>query len=212
MKKPESVVNLTELGRVRLSDNFFMRDMLYSEVANHHGMPNVPDFPDIAIETGSRLCQELLEPLQKTFGKISIRSAYRSPSVNAFCNEKQKNGKSGYSCASNAANYAHHIWDYADTNGRKGALATVVVNRYIDYFDRTQDWQSLAWWIHDHLPYGSLYFYPKLCAFNIGWHENPARRIDSYVAPKGCLTKPGMDNHGGDHSNHYNEAIKRLNT
>ena len=26
-------------------------------------------------------------------------------------------------------------------------------------------------------------------------HEEPERRIDSYVAPKGCLTRPGMANH-----------------
>ena len=38
----------------------------------------------------------------------------------------------------------------------------------------------MAWWIHDHLPYASLYFFAKLGAFNIGWHEAPERRIDSY--------------------------------
>ena len=40
-------------------------------------------------------------------------------------------------------------------------------------------------------------FYPKLCALNIGWHENPKRRIDSYITPKGCITKSGMNNHFG---------------
>jgi len=43
----------------------------------------------------------------------------------------------------------------------------------------------------------------KLAAFNISWHENPAKRIDSYVEPKGCLTKPEMANHTGDHSEMY---------
>ena len=32
---------LEELGRVRLSPNFFMRDMLYREIANFHGKPMV---------------------------------------------------------------------------------------------------------------------------------------------------------------------------
>ncbi|WP_257223106.1 MULTISPECIES: hypothetical protein [unclassified Acinetobacter] len=59
-----------------------MRDFLYSEIANWYGVPNVPDHPDIAIRTGSKLCEELLEPLQEKFGRIAIRSAYRSPSVN----------------------------------------------------------------------------------------------------------------------------------
>ena len=46
-------------------------------------------------------------------------------------------------------------------------------------------------------------FFPKLSAFNIGWHEQPKRRISSFVAPRGVLTKPGYDNHEGDHSAHY---------
>lgn len=40
-------------------------------------------------------------------------------------------------------------------------------------------------------------------AFNIGWHERPVRRIDSFIAPRGCLTKPGMANHGGEHGRWY---------
>lgn len=210
MRKPVSVSSLTKLGRVRLSDSFFMRDMLYSEVANLHALSNIPDFPDLAIETGSRLCQDLLEPLQKTFGKVSIRSAYRSPTVNQFCNDQQRAGKSDYGCASNEANYAGHIWDYRDENGHAGATATVVVNSFIPYFEDTKDWQSLAWWIHDYLPYSNLHFYPKFAAFNISWHEVPKKSIGSYIAPSGCLTKPGMDNHDGDHASIYAEALKHL--
>ena len=36
---------LTQLGRVRLSKSFFMRDMLHSEIAQIHGLSNVPDNP-----------------------------------------------------------------------------------------------------------------------------------------------------------------------
>ena len=79
----------------------------------------------------------------------------------------------------------------------------MIVAAFIDHFEKTGDWQSLAWWIHDHLPYGDLEFYPKLAAFNITWHESPARSIYSYVKPRGWLTKPGMDNHEGDHSGFY---------
>ena len=61
----------------------------------------------------------------------------------------------------------------------------------------------MAWWIHDNLPYSQLQFFSKLAAFNIGWHERPRRRIDSYIDPRGCLTQPGMDNHMGDHSPLY---------
>lgn len=197
MRKPGSVKSLEELGRVRLSDSFFMRDMLYSEIANFHGMPNIPDNPELAIKAGERLCQDLLEPLQTAFGRISVRSAYRSPTVNGFGNANN------LSCGRNETNYGDHIWDVRDANGHMGATATVVVNSFIPYYERTGDWPALAWWIHDHLPYSSLYFSPKLAAFNINWHETPKRRIDSYVKPRGCLTKPGMDYHGESHAGAY---------
>ncbi len=66
-----------------------MRDFLYSEIANWYGVPNIPDHPNIAIRTGTELCQQLLEPLQDKFGRIAIRSAYRSPSVNQLGKEKR---------------------------------------------------------------------------------------------------------------------------
>src|SRR4051794_38875449 len=74
---------LEELGRVRLSPNFFMREFPHSEIAQFYGLINVPDDPKLALEAGSRLCTELLEPLQTEFGRIVIRSGYRSPEVNA---------------------------------------------------------------------------------------------------------------------------------
>lgn len=197
MKSPKTVKALEELGRVRLSKSFFMRDMLYSEISNFHGIPNIPDHPDLAVHSATKLCEELLEPLQDAFGRISIRSAYRSPAVNKFGNEN------GLSCAQNEANYAGHIFDYRDKNGHCGATATVIVNSFIEYFEQTGDWQAMAWWIHDNLPPCSLYFFPKMAAFNITWHEAPQRTIKSYIKPKGTLTKPGMSNFEGSHKTHY---------
>jgi hypothetical protein len=54
------------------------RDFLHSEIADLHGIPNIPDDPNLAIAAGRRLCEELLEPLQATFGRLAIRSAYRA--------------------------------------------------------------------------------------------------------------------------------------
>ena len=197
LKTPKSVGKLEELGRVRLSANFFMRDFLYSEIANLHGIPNVPEDPDLAIAAGTRLCEEILEPLNAAFGRIAIRSAYRSPTVNAFGNEKN------YSCARNEANYASHIWDRRDAQGRMGATACIVIPRFADRFEAGADWRALAWWIHDHLPYSRMFFFPIRAAFNLQWREEPERRIDSYLEPAGCLTRPGMANHGGSHAEWY---------
>lgn len=202
-KKPETVSALDELGRVRLSKSFFMREFLYSEVANLHGIPNIPDDPDLAVMVGKRLCEELLEPLHATFGKVVVRSAFRSCDVNDFCNQQQRAKKKGYTCASNEANFAGHIWDRRDAYGLAGATACIVIPWFVDRYEQGEDWRSLAWWIHDHLPYSSLYFFPKLAAFNISWYEIPERRISSYITPKGCLTKPGMLNHSGAHTEFY---------
>ena len=196
-RRPGSVRGLEELGRVRLSPSFYLRDFLYSEIANFCAIPNLPDNPDLAIAAGSRLCAELLEPLQATFGRIAVRSAYRAPAVNAFGNAH------GFSCASNARNHARHIWDRRDAQGGIGAVASIAIPWFADRYAAGTDWRALAWWIHDHLPYSELQFFPKLAAFNIGWHERPKRRIDSFIAPKGCLTRPGMPNHAGSHAAFY---------
>lgn len=203
MNRPNTVASLSEFGRVRLSKTFFMRDFLFSDIASIHGFNNVPDDPDLAIAAGKRLCEDLLEPLQDVFGRIAIRSAFRSVEVNGFGNEMQRAKKSGYNCASNEANYAAHIWDRRDASSCMGATACIVLPSFWDRFQAEGDWRKLAWWIHDHLPYSALYFYPRYWAFNISWHEKPERRIDSYTKPVGCLTKPGMANHEGSHEGEW---------
>jgi len=179
MRKPTTVAALTELGRVRLSRSFFMRDMLHSEIAQIHGLANVPDDPDLAVEVGTRLCEDLLEPLQDRWGPLRVRSAYRSVEVNALGNT------SGYNCAANEKNFAGHIWDRRDAQGCKGATACVVLPAFYDAHLEEGGWQVLARWIDDTLPYASACFFPTYWAFNIQWHERPLRRIDSYAEPKG---------------------------
>lgn len=197
MRTIGSVAALEDFGRIRLSKSFFMRDFLYSDISSFHGIPNVPDDPELAVLAGRMLCERLLEPLAATFGGISIRSAYRCCRVNAYGNEHMLN------CASNERNYAAHIWDRRDARGCMGATACIVVRWFADRYAGGADWRGLGWWIHDHLPYSRLCFFPKLAAFNINWHERPERRIDSFIEPRGCLTKPGMDNHGGGHAEWY---------
>jgi hypothetical protein len=194
MRRPATIRALEDFSRVRLSRSFFMRDFLYSEIAAQQGFANIPDDPESAIAAGTQLCETLLEPLQASFGRIALRSGYRSPEVNHFGNVH------GYSCASNERDRARHIWDQRDAAGALGAMVTIVVPWLLD---KHCGWLPMAWWIHDHLPYSELQFFPKLLAFNIAWSEKPKRRITSYVTPKGLLTKPGMPNHDGDHADQY---------
>jgi hypothetical protein len=201
LKSPTSVKTLEDFGRIRLSESFFMRDFLYSEISQIEGILNIPDDPELAILAGTQLCENVLEPIQARFGRISIRSGYRSCAVNA----KGAENRNQYNCSRNETNYARHIWDRRDAkHGGMGATACIVVNSFIPYYEQTQDWGALAWWIHDNVPgYSVLEFFPKLAAFNVSWSEHPEKMISSYVAPKGILTRLGMSNFEGMHEREY---------
>lgn len=210
MRVPKSVKSLEEFGRIRLSKSFFMREFLYSEIAQIERIPNIPENPTHVVEVGRKLCEDVLEPIQDGLGRIGIRSAYRCPSVNA----KGAENNNQYNCAKNEKNYGRHIWDYpSDNDGAKGATVCIVVPSFLEYYERTGHWQALAWWVHDNIPlYSSMYFYPKLAAFNITWSERPEKRIDSYITPKGCLTKRGDPNFEDSHEREYREFLSGIGT
>ncbi|MDH2327774.1 hypothetical protein QCN27_12960 [Cereibacter sp. SYSU M97828] len=185
MRKPGSVRGLEALGRERLSRHFFMRDFLYSEIGNFRGIQNIPDDPELALHVGRMLASELLDPLVETFGPIAIRSAYRSPAVNAY------GSRHGLGCASNEASRADHIWDRRDAAGRCGACTSVVVPWFADQYDRGRDWRDLAWWLFDHLDFHAVTFFPKRAAFNLAWREQPEKRISSWIGPQRRIHRPG---------------------
>ena len=212
MPAPTSVSELTELGRVRLSEHFFMREMLYSEVANFHGLANMPDDPDLAIAVGKRICEEILEPLHQAFGHVSVRSAYRSALVNGFCNDRyvESGGRDpGYFCSDNDYAAARHLWDRRDADGYLGGTVSIIIPWYLPHFEETGDPRPLAWWIKDNVPaFSELIFFPWLCAFNIRWYEGPSDQpvIINDGSDEGgdlLLTERGTANFDGDHGALY---------
>jgi hypothetical protein len=176
--------SLETLGRVRLSRHFYMRDFLYSEIGNFHQIRNLPDDPELAIENGRQLCERLLDPLEETFGRLAVRSGYRSPELNAFGNQHKLN------CARNDNPLECHIWDRASGEAAI-AGASVVIPWFADHYAEGRDWRDLAWWLHDHLPYSDIWFFPKLPAFNLVWRARPLRTVSSYIAPRGTLLRAG---------------------
>ena len=184
MRKPASMWSLETVGRVRLSKHFYMRDFLYSEISGFHGIPNIPDNPDLAIENGRAFCNALLDPLEETFGRIAVRSGYRSRALNDYGNANKLN------CAASDNPIECHIWD-RNSGDAAIAGASVVIPWFADQYDQGRDWRDLAWWVHDHLPYSEMWFFPKLAAFNLVWRPDPLRTISSYIAPKGMLLRAG---------------------
>jgi hypothetical protein len=212
--KPDSpfsdVATLTEFGRQRLSDNFFMREMLYSEVGNFYGVPNIPENPERALAVGRQVATRLLEPLKQAFGHVSIRSAYRSPTLNAFCNDLFQRGDAACWCTDNEKNAARHIWDRLDSNGYLGGTVTVFLPLYLAHYEQTGDFCPLAWWICDHVTdYAEVFFFRKLCAFNIRWYQGPSEKEIWFLDPprRELLTRTGLDGHAGEHSALYANII-----
>ncbi len=176
-----SYSGLDKLGRVALSKCFHLREFLYSEIAVEYRLRNVPDKERAtdAIASGTKLCELLLQPLQDTFGRVHVRSGYRSRAVNAA-------GVDKHNCARD--NDGFHIWEYPSTAGHgAGATACISIPRVSkQVFAGRADELALAWWIHDNLPsWSCLEFFSTPrgsdeLAFNIGWHERPMKVIHSW--------------------------------
>jgi hypothetical protein len=186
MRRPASMWSLETFGRTRLSRHFYMRDFLYSEISAFHGIPNVPENRDLTIENGRAFCTALLDPLEETFGRVAVRSGYRSPALNRYGNEN------GLNCAANDNPLECHIWDRGSGSAAI-AGASIVIPWFADQYEKGRDWRDLAWWVHDHLPYSEMWFFPKLAAFNLVWRPEPLRTISSYIAPRGTLLRAGHE-------------------
>ena len=174
---------LDKLGWVRLSEHFYMRQFLHSEISAAYGIQNIPDDPDLAVENGTVLCETILEPSVRAFGPIIIRSGFRSAALNEFGHRNH------LMCASNQKNYAHHIWDHRDESGHKGASACIVVPGLKERETALATRQAFADWIDDNLPYHSATFFKRGHSMNIGWHERPKGGVYN-LATSRYLVKP----------------------
>lgn len=82
MRRTCSPGEYEKLARVRLSDNFLMRDFLFSTHAASLGLSNYPtDDIEQVIASGKQLCTQVLEPIQERFGRFAITFGYQSREV-----------------------------------------------------------------------------------------------------------------------------------
>ena len=134
--------------------------------------------------TDCNLILGYLDPNAMLAGRLAIRSGYRAPDLNAYGNAHRLN------FARNDNPLECHIWD-RDSGAAAIAGTSLVIPWFADRYARGRDWRDLAWWLHDHLPYSDLWFFPKLAAFNLVWRPEPLRTISSYIAPRGTLLRAG---------------------
>jgi hypothetical protein len=206
-----TVNQLEDFGRTQLSKSFYMREFLYSEISQVHGIANVPDDLELAIRAGRALCENVLEPIQDRLGRISVRSAYRSVAVNA----RGAENRNQYNCA--ADNAASHTWDRLE-RGFMGATACIVVTSFVPYYQRTGDWTALAWWIHEHVPaYADMQFFRKLAAFNVRWFEEPGYKqsisthvVNPHTGDKKSLVRNGVPAIEGPYERLYGPFLESV--
>ena len=170
MRKPQSMRALEELGRVRLSENFFMRDFLHSEIASFYGIPNIPDDPDLAIEAGSR-------PLRRVPRAAPARGSAASRSARPTARPRSTTSATS---TSSTADRTSPTTPATSGIGATPAARSAPARRSSSTpssptIERTGHWEALAWWIHDHLPYDDIEFFPKFAAFN--------SRLEGYARP-----------------------------
>ena len=177
---PQSYTGLDRLGRIALSESFHMREFLHSEIAVHYGLRNVPDAAHVqaTIAAGSKLCSLLLEPLQAQFGRVHVRSGYRSRAVNMA-------GVGKHNCA--ADNDGFHTWDHPSAKNGMGATACISIPRVSRaILGARLPYEALAWWIHDtlaewsHVEFFATPEHSDEVCFNIGWLETPLKTMTTW--------------------------------
>jgi len=66
---------------MKLTNNFTLEEMIYSNTAKQKGIPNEPD--DNALQNIKELAKEILQPIRDKYNKpIRINSGYRSQALN----------------------------------------------------------------------------------------------------------------------------------
>ena len=145
--------------------------LLMSEIANFYGIPGTsrrkPGPGD-----RDRLAPGSARASGAAAGEIRAdchwRSGYRSSQGHGFGNEAPPWGERG-KIQCRLSHLGHAQWRWSQRMPPPASSFPGSRDRYAE----GADWRALAWWIHDHLPYSHLEFYPKLCAFNILWSEQP---------------------------------------
>lgn len=77
-KRSPSPEQYEALALVRLSKNFILRDLLFSTECAARGFTNYPEDPDMVIRAGRALCEKVLEPVLKRWGRFAITFGYQS--------------------------------------------------------------------------------------------------------------------------------------
>lgn len=99
---------------IQLSENFFLSELIKSDVAIRHGIDNYPLQPEY-IDNLRLVAKNILQPCRDNFGPITPNSGYRNPELNRIVGSKAENSQHLYGQAvdfeaSRVSNYGLALW------------------------------------------------------------------------------------------------------
>ncbi len=140
---------------VRVGENYLLSDFLFSNAAIKHGIPNMPEeFDGDEVAGIQGLCQAILDPVARQFGKPSITNAFQSVEL-----WEAKYGEKG------STNDLH---SYRLNRGGIGGAADILCHGY--------EPESVARWIRDHCEFDRLIVYPDRPILCVAWTSVKPRR------------------------------------
>lgn len=148
----------------RLSENFILRDFLYSTQADLLEKANRPsDDPQLVIESGKVLCAKVLEPLIAKFGKLWITFGYQSREV-----------LEATSTQKSATSSSPHQWDRG-THGKEIYCRVDILPKIVE--DGLMSKYDYAKWAMNNLDLDLFMMWEQSNVMCITYSQNRQRRV-----------------------------------
>lgn len=180
---------------VRLSRSFCLGDFLADPMIAYHGLPNLPQHPELVVIMGRELCTRVLEPLVATFGALQVVTGYRSK-------EAAKRLQKEETLLMDAAELPF-TWDALGEDGRPvGAGVVVRIPWVLDREDEEAS-PAMGWWVRDHLPCDRVVIPREPGTLALTWRADPRRELLSLRDAGRWLMTRETAGHAARHAHHY---------
>jgi hypothetical protein len=119
----EESAKLLALSKVKVSNNFFMRDFLLTCRDSQLGITNLPDDEAFVINSAKALARRVLDPVIGEFGPITVTYGYINRAISDVVSPSKKGAKKSMP----------HNWDRGTFGNSIYARVDFIVNRFISF-------------------------------------------------------------------------------
>jgi hypothetical protein len=117
---------------MKLTKNFTLQEMTFSQTAERKGIINAPTEKEI--ESLKRLCEDILQPLRDKIGGVNISSGFRSVKLN----KKIGGSKSSQHCKGEAADLTSNEFNVYE-------ICAAIINLKLPFHQLIEEFGS---WVH----------------------------------------------------------------